>query len=240
MKLPSDKIAKYVFSDIDTLALLWGFDEPPGGRVIEVGAHDEPVANLLTDCGYDVTGVDLREYNAGEDTGKGLLITSPACNYTYVRSDFCDLPASFMERNYGGFDCAVSLSALEHFGLTTYGEGNPHPYYDVIAMRTVWNLLRDGGVAYITVPFGRQHLDNGIHWRVYDDNSLRNRLIQDFTVELEVYFACTMLDVNGRHRPAGEFVSKADAMTYTGHPPHLSVLLKLRKKPVKRIAPNGR
>lgn len=240
MRIPHTFLTTYKVADMDTAALINVFDEAPNSLILEVGAHDEPVANMLSDLGHRVVGVDLREYNPGEDTGKGLSKDSPACNYRYVRADFCDLPADFVRDYLGRFDSVISLSALEHFGLGTYAEGPRHEFYDVIAMRTAWSLLRDGGSAYVTVPFGRQFFTNASHWRVYDDNAIKTRIVQDFVVEGEAYLAATDIDVNGQIKRAGSVVPKSEAMTYVGNPPHLSAVLKLRKRTINRIAPDGR
>ena len=49
MKVPPELYHRHL-TDADTEALFVMFDEPPGARVLEVGAHDEPVANVLAAC----------------------------------------------------------------------------------------------------------------------------------------------------------------------------------------------
>lgn len=239
MKIPSEKIASYEITDEDVAVFLRTFDEPVGGKVLEVGSHDEPVANILTDCGYQVIGVDLREYNPNQDLPtKG---PGPACNYTYIRHDFCRLPDAFLKEQLGTFDVAISLSALEHFGLGTYNEGGIiQPYYDVVAVQTIWQLLKEGGVFYVTVPFGKQHIDAIPHWRVYCLSSLSARMVQDFKVESLIPFVCGEMELDGKQFKEGNPISWEQACSFSGHPPHVSVLLKLRKAPTQRLAPNGR
>lgn len=238
MKIPRESYQGHL-TDADSAAFFELFDEPYGSAVIEVGAHDEPVANVLSSHGYRVTGVDLREYHTGQDL-IGKAKDDRPCNYRYVRADFCDLPSDLMYEGHGGFDVAVSLSALEHFGFGTYQEGKPHVYYDVIAMRTMWQLLREGGVAYITVPFGKDHLDVFPHWRVYNTDSLRDRLVQDFDVEFFSVFVAGPCVLAGRNVDVGSPITTDEAMTFSGTPPHLSAMLKLRKGKVQRLAPDGR
>lgn len=66
MRISQDIIDKYGSHDFDVLAL--------------VGSHDETVSNMLAESGFNVLGIDLREYD------KNL----PPCNYNYLRWDFND------------------------------------------------------------------------------------------------------------------------------------------------------
>ena len=238
MKIPDDIVAKYKVTDYDTAVFLRVFDEVPG-RLIEVGAHDEPVANMLTECGFDVTGVDLREYNPDQDMGDKREVEHK-CNYKYIRSDFCNLPKEYLFDNYGKFDCVVSLSAIEHFGLNTYGEGPYHTQYDIIAMRTIWHLLKDGGAAYITVPYGKSYAEVVPHYRVYDHRSIVYRLASDFDVVTGMVFVADKVEINGRTIKPLDYISLEEANSYDEKLAHLSVLIKMIKKPVVRIAKDGR
>lgn len=238
-RLDQSIISKYrIINDEDVNMFLRAFDEPEGLKVLEVGSHDEPVANILSDHGYSVFGVDLREYDPAQDLKKDEY--RPKCNYTYTRSDFCDLPPQFLKEHLGSFDIAASISAIEHFGLGTYNEGVTHPYYDVIAARTIWSLLKDGGVCYLTVPFGGNHSDVIPHWRVYDLKSLRERLTQDFLVEYAFPFVAGPFQLEGRHYYVGDAITPDQAMRFSGDPPHISIIVKMRKIPVKRLSPDGR
>lgn len=239
MKVPSEIIAKYELSDIDTERFLELFDEPEGSSVLEVGAHDEPVANMLAECGFRVTGVDLREYNPNQDTGK-KDDKRIECNYVYLRNDFCDLPRRFFANNLEAYDTVISLSAIEHFGYGTYQEGGPSMVYDIIAMRTIWQLLKYGGTAYITVPYSGSFVEYPPHWRIYDRTSLRSRIVQDFRVEnIGFFLAGELLDMP-MAKKVGEWLSIEEAESYKGLLPHISAYLKLRKERVIRLAPDGR
>lgn len=228
MMIPLELKKKYIkdFADIDTALFTLAFNEPLPSKVLVVGSHDEPTANILAEMGHDVTGVDLREYDAR---------LSP-CNYRYVKGDFCD-PDVVPER--GQYDAFVSLSTIEHFGMGGYREGPLHAFYDVIAMRKAWELLRNGGKAYLTVPTGGHYLEIWPHWRVYDLNSLRDRLVQDFKT-LTVY-ASTAADivVDGRVKKMGESLTESDVNAFSGIPPHVSTLLVMEKVEMKRKAPEG-
>lgn len=238
-KITQEILAKYQITDEDTAIFLRNFDENIPGKVLEVGAHDEPVANILSECGYQVIGVDLREYNPNQDLPTQEV--KPPCNYTYVRADFCDLPKEFLLTHWETFDIAISLSAIEHFGLGTYGEGRPHAYYDVLALRTIWQLLKTGGVCYLTVPFGGWHLDVVPHWRVYDRSSVAMRLVQDFSVIGYAPFVVGDCELDGKPLKIGDPISWEQANRFSGNPPHISILLKLQKdSKSKRLSPDGR
>lgn len=237
MKIPKEVYGPTI-TDADTQAFFQLFDEPVGGSVLEVGAHDEPVANLLTDHGFHVTGVDLREYHAGQDMPNA---PSPKCNYRYIQNDFCALPEYVHREFLGKLDCIISLSALEHFGLNTYGEGSQHPFYDVIAARLIWDFLKEGGVAYITVPFGKHYVEAPPHWRIYDTFAVRTRLVQDFHVEFASAFIAGKVIIGGQERHWGFPLTMEEACEYDDpEEPHVSLILKMRKREVKRLAPDGR
>lgn len=222
-------------ADVDAAAIAHLYDEPEGSKVLEVGAHDEPLANVLADMGNLVYGVDLREYDD----------KLPKCNYTYLRADFCDMPPEFVRGHYGTFDVVISVSAIEHFGMGVYGEGgSPAPYYDVVAMRQVWNVLRPGGTAYVTVPCDKTYGECWGHWRTYDRHALYHRIIQDFTPEV---VSCVVsgpgVTLDGVELPVGRVLDGLNDGDYDrveGSPTHVSAVMKLVKVPAKRLAPSGR
>lgn len=223
----SEVRTKYGVFDVDVAIFLDTFVAEEGSKILVVGAHDESVANMLSECGFDVTGVDLREYD------KNL----PPPNYRWVRGDFCD-PDLFNAEN-GCYDVFVCLSALEHFGMGSYREGKVHRYYDVIAMRKAWELLRVGGRAYVTVPFGGSFIEVWPHWRVYDLDSARNRLVQDF--ELLKIDAISAGDnvVKGRKLGWGQKVPLEDLPGILTATPSVSTLMVMEKTETRRLAPDG-
>lgn len=204
---------KYGKADADTELFLFNFDEPKGCSVLEVGANDEYAANILTDNKYDVLGVDILPHK---------LSIPP--NYTRTIGDFCRLEFNRQ------FDCIFSLSAVEHFGLTTYGDTeNQCSFYDAAAMLKMWTLLKPGGSCYITVPFGCCFIVYGIHWRVYNDEKLFSRITQKFRVEKKCFFTSGDAMIDGENRKAYQPVTEKEANGYIGHPPHVTVLLKMKK-----------
>lgn len=224
---------------IETSFFLQVFNEKPNSIILEVGSNDESSAacKKLVDDGHKVIGVDLREPNE----------TNANKAYEYVRGDFCDLPSEFLRKHVGRIDSIFSISALEHFGLAAYSEGGVlNPNYDSIAMHQIWQLLKEEGTAYISVPFGSKFTVLLNQWRVYDEKNLWMRLIQDFTVESILWFfsgnggkADGGGRLNGRWYKKGSVIPVEQARQYSGDPPHLTVFMKLRKISKPRKAPDG-
>jgi SAM-dependent methyltransferase len=223
------KIDPYLYDnigDVDIRKMFSLWDEPRGCRVLEIGCYDESVAaaRMLSILGYKVTGVDLRpSFN-------------PIPNYRHVQADFCDPPVEFFRESLSNFDVAYSISALEHFGLGTYGEGHPNLIYDSTASRQCWNLLREGGVFYLTVPYGAEYRIAFPDWRVYNLPTVQSYLVQDFTLDHTRYFFSAPGMLGGVLRNPPEEISQEEADRYSGDPPHLTVLLKLRKISKKRLS----
>lgn len=172
MKIKPELIEDIAEKDPETYLFLKNFDEPEGSKILEVGAHDSAIASLLANLGYCVTGVDLRECDQSSHP-----------NYTHIVGDFCNLSDEFLKKNIGTFDSAISVSSIEHFGLGTYTEEYNKNYYDVLASRYVYNLIKKNGTFYIVIPISGKYMEIHPHWRVYDFFNFKERIIQDFVVE---------------------------------------------------------
>ena len=162
MKIPKKIIEKYKKEfDPELDLFLENFDEPEGSKILEIGAHDNPVALILAEAGHIVYGVDLREYDQGEHE-----------NYTHHVMDFTKVPSRFYKEHLGTFDSIISISALEHFGIGTYTDKSYNPYKDVAATMNVYNLLKPSGTFNLTVPFGGNYFEKVPHWKVYNFSEL--------------------------------------------------------------------
>lgn len=227
MKIPPEIRKKFLLKqDPEAEFFLDFFDEKAGLRALEVGANDNHLAVMLVECGFPVHGVDLMKYSMpygywNEKSGGAW--------YTHWIGDFCK-QAEFAEdfkkqRGWsGGFDLIYSISAIEHFGLNTYGEGTYKPYYDVIAMRYIYDLLAPGGVVYISVPIGGRYVQYGNHWRVYSLEAIHTRLMQDFEQEW-----IRMRIVEWDHPKCGETPDQSYIQSLVNGEPYVSCLMKLRK-----------
>lgn len=204
---------KYGVPDADSEVFFQNFKALKPANIVVVGDNEENVANVLTDNGFDVTGVDLRP-----------LSQVGFCNHKRIIGDFCDLDIGF-----GTVDIIICLSALEHFGLAAYGAEKYLIYHDVIAMNCMWNILKPGGVVYLTVPFGTAYMEILGNWRVYSVTSFKYRVVQKFDMIGHGFFTSGPCAINGKFRPAMSFVSAEEATEYCGDPPHVTLFVKLKK-----------
>lgn len=201
----------YGGQDCDTLMFLWNLKERPGAKVIEAGANEEASCRLLADSGYKVVGVDLRRQE-----------WKLPHNYVRIEGDFVSIAPLLTP----DFDAAFSTSALEHFGLPMYSFHTFVEDYDCQAVDQMYDLLKPGGRAYITVPYGKEFRRDR-DWRVYCKKTIQERMVRKFTVEDMLFFKsgdCSCPET-GMHR----MVAEKDADEYSGDPPHATVLLVLRK-----------
>lgn len=165
-------------NDVRQIARLMDDHTNPTMRGLFAGCVDEPLACIAALTGYKAIGLDLREYNGGS-------WTVPECEFAPYDHRIMDLlsakSAHFASRdNPGTFDFAVAISAIEHFGLSEFG-GIQDPCGDVWAMRKLWELLRPGGLAFITLPEGGTWHECP-NWRRYTKEILRCRIIGPFEV----------------------------------------------------------
>ncbi|RJQ27048.1 class I SAM-dependent methyltransferase [Candidatus Parcubacteria bacterium] len=214
---------KYGTPDADADVFLTNFNIPAPAKVLVVGDNEENVANILTDNGYDVTGVDLRELPEGT-----------FCNHKRIIGDFCDL-----ELEMNSYDVIICLSALEHFGLSAYGDKKYLPNHDIAAMYYMWRLVKSGGSVFVTVPFGTGYMELRGDWRVYSTVAVKSRIIQKFNTSQYVCFTSGPCAINGEFRPARAYVSMEEATEYCGDPPHVTLFLAMNKPTeVKNVSQN--
>jgi SAM-dependent methyltransferase len=109
---------------------------PPPLRVLDVGGGESTVALSLATLGHEVHVVDPR----------GCGLTHPALHVHPVRLD--ELPPG------PPFDAAIALSAIEHFGIGSYGQ-DAAARLDLAALADIRSRLAPGGRLILTVPCGR-------------------------------------------------------------------------------------
>ncbi len=124
---------------------------PPGASVLDVGGAESTLALALASRGHTVRVVDPRGYPLAHP---GLSVS--ACALSELRLD---------ER----VDCAVALSAVEHFGLGHYADSAVGDDRD--ALLALRSLVRPGGTLVLTAPFAAVARVEGFE-RVYDLSSL--------------------------------------------------------------------
>lgn len=216
MRIPDNIRNTYTQIDPEADMVFANFDEPEGSKVLEVGSHDCPIASMLSNSGFKVTGVDLRTWDQEK-------------NYNHIQADFCRLPSEFLKENLGTFDSAISISTLEHFGINTYQENFNYEYYDVLASRYVFDLLKPHGTFYLTVPFGGKFVQNKPHWRVYDWASFGDRLCSGFYLEKFYIGISENITIDGLEYKPGEIIKFDTAIANIHGLPNISCFAKLRK-----------
>jgi pyridoxamine 5'-phosphate oxidase len=121
----------------------------PGARVLDVGGSESTVGLSLASLGYEVCVVDPR----------GYPLTHPG-----LRAEACRLDE--LDAELTGFDAAVVLSAVEHFGLGAYPGSGEAERRDIAALSELGRRVRPGGLLVLTTPFGQAGVDD--FERVYD------------------------------------------------------------------------
>jgi hypothetical protein len=118
-------------------------------RLLDVGGSQSTLALSLASLGHDVTVVDPGGY---------------VMEHQRLQVRACRLEE--LEADLGGFDAAIALSSLEHFGRPHYGLEASDERLDVAAARDLRGRVRPGGLLVLTVPFGEAAVDD--FQRTYD------------------------------------------------------------------------
>lgn len=229
LQLPDEIREKYPWPERDVDAEVF-FDrlDDVTGRLLEVGCNDSPVVNMLAETGWfeGVDGIDLRPYGA---TGFGEL-KYPGKNFTFLQGNWLEVGQKLAAEQY---DVVISLSAIEHFGLGTYNETWTDEQADVKAMELIYKVLKPGGKAYITVPFGKSYVVWGTDWRVYDSEALAKRIVGKFYVVWSEHFVS--FDMPNPDKEGETLYKQGDRIQWTEaekapiYPPHVNVFLVLQK-----------
>jgi len=126
------------------------------GRILDVGCCESRLAEVLTDLGYEVWGIDLRDY------------ANPPFNF--VREDI--RRTSFRS---AFFDQIIAVSTIEHVGMKAYGNTWIEEVHgDRMAILEMYRILKPSGTILITLPYGasRDH-----YWiRYYNKDKLEGLL----------------------------------------------------------------
>ena len=126
------------------------------GRVLDIGCCHSRLPIALASRGFRVVGIDFNSYR----------YTHP--NLRAVRGDVMRIPFAT-----GTFAAVLAISVIEHIGIGHYTDPLAQTG-DRSAVREIARVLRSGGRAVITVPFGKALTDD---WkRVYDSPRLRELL----------------------------------------------------------------
>ncbi len=142
--------------------------KPAPADVLDIGCVESVVPIQLSMMGYDVIGIDIRDHGYRHP------------NFRFLKDDF--LQHKFTQK----FDVAIDISAIEHFGLDTYGYDREDGHADKQAVDKVHALLKPGGQFIFTAPFGIRGVVENFE-RIYDAHDLGS-MLKGFKVnDMEFY-----------------------------------------------------
>lgn len=147
---------------------LWKHILPAPAKVLDIGCWESIFGIQLAMLGYEVQGIDIQKYG----------YRHPHFNFIYD---------SFLKHTFEEqFDIVINLSAIEHFGLSTYTNTEPNANADRLAVEKVQRILKPNGQFLFTAPFGRHAVYKGFE-RIYDSADIMN-LLQDFEIKTKQFF----------------------------------------------------
>ncbi|MEA2067219.1 MAG: DUF268 domain-containing protein [Thermotogota bacterium] len=120
--------------------------------ILDFGPVEDLMPIHLASLGYEVTGLDLRPYP----------FTHP--NFMFIQTDILGWDPPREE-----YDCAISVSTIEHVGLGGYGDPTSSKG-DKIAVQKLLASLKSGGKLIVTVPFGKFAVERNM--RIYNYEKL--------------------------------------------------------------------
>ncbi len=140
-----------------------------GNKVLDFGCAESLLSYQLLSNGYLVTGVDLRDYHI------------PLKNFKFIQGDIFDI-----EWTENEFDAVTAISAVEHIGLSGYGNIPQDDQTDLRALKVFSQILKPGGQLLLTVPAGA--CGENAFFRVYDDTRL-DKILSGFEIDRIEYYA---------------------------------------------------
>jgi hypothetical protein len=141
---------------------------PPPARILDLGGAESTLALSLASIGHHVVVVDPR----------GYALEHPGLQAHAVRLD--ELPQS-----EAGFNAAVALSSIEHFGLGSYGVGRRELRLDRAALADLRERLAPGGVLVLTAPCAAVSTQDDFQ-RIYAVAEIREMLADWELIDLSV------------------------------------------------------
>jgi len=187
-------------------------DVHPGERVVDIGsAHLVFPAFLAAECGAKVWAIDLSPRVAQQAAYARRLGLCRYCAAGFLHAEVHDATRLGYKRET--FDKVSCISTIEHIRN------------DTKAMQEIGRILKPGGIAVCTVPFGSRHqeifVDEDIYVHkysgkpvfyqyVYDESSLYSRLVlpSGMALESKQVFAETAIPLSRLvyHQHIGRFL----------------------------------
>ncbi len=163
---PTDRYIEYPF-------VIRNLPKPPA-KVLDVGCSGSFFPLLLASFGYEVYGIDIREY--------AIINKIKFDNFRFVKED---IRKTSFSSNY--FDAVIAISTLEHIGIAgRHGVLEEDLNRDKKAIREMKRILKSNGIVIITIPFGIARIIKP-YCKIYN-GSLVKKLIDDLIIEKEEYY----------------------------------------------------
>ena len=177
-------------------------------KILDVGGAESRLSKVLSELGFNVTVIDLAE----DDYGSARFVQADILRYEFPKEYF---------------DIIISISTVEHVGLPCYKQKVLDFDGDIHTMDKIYQWLKDGGIALITLPYGKPHHPPEFE-RVYNQKTLQERILRDMWEVIEIRYARQSED------DPHTFIecSEQDARNYDA-----VVLLALRKSKVLKYIP---
>ncbi len=162
---PTDRFLEYPFV----------FEHLPTekGKLLDIGSSGSFFPLMAAALGYQVTGCDIRPYE--------ILNKLTFKNFEFALRDVLQTPF-----NNDEFDIITCISTIEHVGLGGRYGAVENERADLDMAQVFLNILRPGGTALITVPFGQGEVIAPYH-RIYDRDRIQ-KLTQGFNTVTERYY----------------------------------------------------
>jgi 2-polyprenyl-3-methyl-5-hydroxy-6-metoxy-1,4-benzoquinol methylase len=163
-----ERPTEYRFIFIELLPFLF-LKEKDKIKILDVGGAESLLSKTLADLGFDVYVIDINDL----DYGKAKFIKENILNY--------DFPNNF-------FDIIIAISTIEHIGLSCYNQKILDNDGDIKTMEKIYKWLKPGGIALITLPYGKPHRPPDFE-RVYNKETLKSRILKEnwFISKIEFY-----------------------------------------------------
>jgi hypothetical protein len=140
------------------------------GEETEYGSMDIFIRNALD--AFPIRGMEVAVIGSERPRYEALCLANGAkpvtVEYSTITTDDSRLKITTPQLVISGnkkFDAAISLSTYEHSGLGRYGDPID-PNGDLIAMEQLKTIVKEGGLAFIAVPVGRDAVFFNLH-RIY-------------------------------------------------------------------------
>jgi len=136
-----------------------------GKKVLEFGCSKSYLALELASLGYEVIGIDLREY-------------------PFKYPNFVFKQTNILNVTEKDFDYIISVSVIEHIGCNVYCTENKNTERTKVIDK-IYDLLKVGGKLIVTVPVGIQSTDKMLHCFSYDEV---RETFKKFKLEKEFFY----------------------------------------------------